>query len=68
MSKAKLSENDFVTMTNISNYCMVSPSTVRRWIKGRKLHAFRLPSGHYRVTVRDLRDFRKRYDMPPENW
>jgi len=48
----------------VGKYCLVSTATVRRWIKQGELSAIRLPSGHYRVTVADFRDFLGRYDMP----
>ncbi len=49
---------------SIAEYCMVTPITVRRWIKTGKLSAIRLPSKHYRVSIGDFRDFLKRYNMP----
>ncbi len=67
MGKKRLSRRDFVAINNIGDYCMVSPSTVRRWIKDGKLHAYRLPSGQYRVPVQDLKDFFKRNDLPVPN-
>ena len=48
------------TIRDIASNCMVSIITVRRWIKSGKLVATRLPSGHYRVTPMDFRDFLKR--------
>ncbi len=48
----------------IAEYCLVTRTTVRRWIKSGKLSAVRLPSGHYRISIADFRDFLKRYDMP----
>jgi len=48
----------------ISEHCLVTPTTVRRWIKRGKLSAIRLPSGHYRITKEDFRDFLERYDIP----
>jgi len=53
-----------VTVKDIADYCLVSRITVRRWIKGGKLSATRLPSGHYRISIADFRDFLKRYNMP----
>jgi len=53
-----------ITLKSIADYCVVSDSTVRRWIKGGKLSAIKLPSGHYHVRVADFRDFLERYDMP----
>ena len=54
----------WVTVKAIADYCMVERVTVRRWIKGGKLQAFRLPSGHYRIAKEDFRDLLERYDMP----
>jgi excisionase family DNA binding protein len=62
--KLKIATRMSVTVKGISNYCLVSESTVRRWIKDGKLSALRLPSGQYRITAADFRDFLKRYDMP----
>lgn len=53
-----------LSMQDIATYCMVSTMTVRRWIKSGRLLATRLPSGHYRVSVADFRDFLERYGMP----
>jgi excisionase family DNA binding protein len=53
-----------VTVKGIANYCLVSEGTVRRWIKDGKLSALRLPSGQYRITETDFRDFLMRYDIP----
>jgi excisionase family DNA binding protein len=43
---------------------MVSRSTVRRWINDGRLTAMKLPSGHFRVSIADFKDFLKRYNMP----
>ncbi len=53
-----------ISVGSIAGYCMVTPITVRRWIKGGKLSAIRLPSGHYRITLVDFRGFLKWYNMP----
>ncbi len=52
-----------VTVKGIANYCLVSECTVRRWIKDGKITALRLPSGQYRITATDFRDFLTRYGM-----
>ncbi len=54
----------WLTVKGIGDYCMVSPGTVRKWIKDEKLAATRLPSSHYRVSIEDFRDFLRRNDMP----
>ena len=49
---------------DVADYCLVSKVTIRRWIKSDKLSAVRLPSGHYRISLADFRDFLNKYDMP----
>ncbi len=58
---------DWLSLGKVAGYSLVSRATVRRWIKTDKLAAIRLPIGHYRVNVADLRDFLKRHDMPIKN-
>jgi len=62
--KSKIAIQSSVAASVIASYCLVSRSTVLRWIKDGKLSSLRLPGGHYRVTVEDFRDFLKRYNMP----
>jgi excisionase family DNA binding protein len=57
-----------VKVKDIADQCMVSKTTVRRWIKGGKLPAIRLPSGHYRISTADFRDFLERWHIPIEEW
>ena len=64
LGRVLLSNSDFISIGSISKYCMVSPSTVRRWIISGKLLATRLPSGHFRVTTSDLRVFLRKYNIP----
>jgi excisionase family DNA binding protein len=52
-----------LAIKDIAEQCMVSNSTVRRWIKDGKLSAFKLPSHHYRIRYADYEDFLKRYDI-----
>jgi len=59
---------DWFTVGRIGEYCLVTPVTVRRWIKGGKLSAIRLPSGHYRISIVDFRDFLERWHIPVEDW
>ncbi len=54
----------WLTTKGVADHCMVSKVTVRRWIKGGKLSAIKLPSGHYRVSIADFRDFLERNNMP----
>ena len=52
------------TVKYIAEYCLVSPVTVRRWVKDGKISAMTLPSGHYRITAAGFRDFLERFNMP----
>lgn len=67
MAKKRLIRRNFVTIQSIGGYCMVSTTTVRRWIKDGKLQATKLPGGHFRVTVEDLMDFLKQNGIPFDN-
>lgn len=59
---------DWLTVKGVADYCLVSGVTVLRWIKGGKLPAIRLPSGHYRISTVDFRDFLERWHIPIEEW
>jgi excisionase family DNA binding protein len=63
VKKLKVERRTAVTLQGIANHCLVSEITVRRWIKDGKLPAFRLPSGQYRVTEVDFKEFLKRFGM-----
>ena len=63
IKKLKINVRTSVTVKGISNYCLVSECTVRRWIKDGKINALRLPSGQYRVTAESFKEFLTRYDM-----
>ncbi len=58
-----LAGQTWVTIESIAGYCMVSSSTVRRWVAGGRLAAVKLPSGQLRIRIADFKDFLKRYDM-----
>jgi excisionase family DNA binding protein len=64
LKKLKIKSRTSVTVKGIANYCLVSESTVRRWIKDNKMSALRLPSGQYRITAADFMVFLTRYGMP----
>jgi excisionase family DNA binding protein len=53
-----------IEVKNVANYCMVSTTTVRRWLKNGTLSAIMLPSGQYRISLADFQDFLKRYNIP----
>lgn len=60
----KMRTKNGLSLGKIGEYCLVSTATVRRWIKSGELSAIRLPSGHYRVSIADFRDFLKQHNMP----
>jgi excisionase family DNA binding protein len=53
-----------IKIKDVAEYCMVSRTTVRRWIDGGKLQALRLPSGHYRIRQVDYRHFLENCGIP----
>jgi excisionase family DNA binding protein len=53
-----------IKIKDVASYCMVSKTTVRRWIENGKLRAMRLPSGHYRINRVDYRRFLESCDIP----
>jgi excisionase family DNA binding protein len=57
-----------LTVGRIADYCLVSRSTVRRWLKDGRLNGIRLPSGHYRVSMAGFRVFLEQHEMPIEEW
>jgi len=62
--RRKLAGQTSITVDSIAGYCMVSRSTVRRWIREGMLSAMKLPSGHFRVSIADFMEFLKRFNMP----
>jgi excisionase family DNA binding protein len=64
MTLPQREHKSWVTVGRVAEYCLVTPVTVRRWIQRDKLIAIRLPSGHYRISIEDFRDFLERYHMP----
>jgi excisionase family DNA binding protein len=53
-----------IKVKDIASYCMVSKTTVRRWVESGKLQAIRLPSGHYRINMVDYRNFLENCEIP----
>jgi len=60
----KARSKNWLSVGKIGEYCLVSTATVRRWIKTGDMTAIRLPSGHYRVSIADFKDFLKRHNIP----
>ena len=54
----------YVTTSFIAEHCGVSTVTVLEWIEEKRLPAFRLPKGHYRIYRDDFIEFMAEYNMP----
>lgn len=59
-----MSNGKFLTTGDVADYCQVSRSSVFRWIRDGKLHAFTTPGGHYRISQKDFKGFLAQYGMP----
>jgi excisionase family DNA binding protein len=59
-----LTEPQHIAVQVIAGYCMVSRSTVHRWLEDGKLKSLKLPSRQYRVSVEEFKDFLRQYNMP----
>jgi len=59
----KARAKNWLSVGKIGEYCLVSTATVRRWIKTGEMSAIRLPSGHYRVSLSNFKDFLQRHNM-----
>jgi len=57
-------EHQHIAVKDLASYCMVSPCTVRRWIRDGKLTSIRLPSNQSRVSMADFQDFLNQYNIP----
>ncbi len=62
--KDRLVAQKYISVNHMASYCMVTRSTISRWIHEEKIPAFRLPGGHFRVTVHDFKRFLEKYGMP----
>lgn len=54
----------YVTTSFIAEHCGVSTVTVLSWIEEKRLLAFRLPKGHYRICRDDFIEFMEKNNMP----
>ncbi len=53
-----------IAVKKIAEYCMVSPGTVRRWLRDGKLTSIRLLSSPHRIRVSEFKAFLECYKMP----
>ena len=59
------SENERpLTTGDVARQCYVSNAAVLKWIKSRKLKAYRTPGGHYRIKRADFIAFLDDHGMP----
>jgi hypothetical protein len=61
--KLKVASRISVIVKGISNCCLVSETTIRRWIRDGKLSGLRLPSSQHRITAVDFNDFLNQYGI-----
>ena len=54
----------YITTSFVAEHCGVSTVTVLEWIEERRLPAFRLPKGHYRIYRDDFIEFMEKYNIP----
>jgi excisionase family DNA binding protein len=55
---------NLITTSFIAEHCGVSTVTVLSWIEEKRLSAFRLPKGHYRIYRDNFIKFLEEYNMP----
>jgi excisionase family DNA binding protein len=65
-ARHRSNDHNSIEVKDIAEYCMVSTSTVRRWLHDGKIKAIILPSHQYRISVVDFQDFLRTYDIPIE--
>ena len=54
----------YITTSFVAEHCGVSTVTVLEWIEEKRLPAFRLPKGHYRIYRDDFIEFMAKYSIP----
>jgi len=53
-----------LTSHEVGALLQVNPSSINKWVKEGRIHAFRTPGGHRRIRARDLVDFLDGHHMP----
>ena len=54
--KVPATPDHLMTIQNVADHCQVATKTVRRWIDGKELAAFRL-GRQWRISDKDLKHF-----------
>ncbi len=57
-------DNSVMTSFQAAEYCKVTPSTLKNWIKSKGLKAHRTAGGHFRLNKEDLQEFMKYHNIP----
>lgn len=50
----------YFTTGDVGRYCEVDVNTVKSWIRGERLEAFKTPSGHFRIPKKSFQAFVKK--------
>jgi excisionase family DNA binding protein len=66
LKRPSISGHRNIEVKDIADYCMVSTSTVRRWLSSGKLKSIKLPSNQFRISTNDFKEFLEHYNIPIE--
>ena len=64
MATKELTNESLLSSYEASAFLQADPSSVNKWLKEKKLPAFRTPGGHHRIRVGDLVRFMQHQGMP----
>lgn len=65
MTLKKQNPNSLISTRELAEKIGVTPETVRRWVRSRKIEPFgRTPSGQYRFEVQQAEDILRGYTAP----
>jgi len=57
-------DSDYLTTGEAARHCQVSIPALKRWIRDRRLVAFKTPGGHYRIELKEFQRFLQQHGMP----
>lgn len=63
MSKVNLQKDVFTTF-DVAKICNANITSIKNWIAGEKLSAFKTPGGHFRIERAALIEFLDQFQMP----
>jgi len=64
MTTKELTGDSLLSSYEVGEYLQADPSSVNKWLKEKRLPAFRTPGGHHRIRVGDLVRFMQHQGMP----